>query len=192
MATTDARAFGGFGGIQLSFNEKKAAAAAGVLLKQVGGRMPYMRLIKLLYLADRESLDRTGRPIIGGRYVAMKYGPVLSEVLDLVKDEGGSLWSEFIQTDRFDVVLAGEPDLGPLSQVEIDLLQEAAQLCEKLDQWKLADLTHTFPEWKDPGTGAFDIAPEEIFRALGKTDEEIEEARQTANERAHFDSLFGR
>lgn len=192
MATMDARAFGGFGGIQLSFNEKKAAAAAGALLKYVGGRMPYMRLVKLLYLADRESLDRAGQPIIGGRYVAMKYGPVLSEVLDLVKAEGGSLWSEFIQTDRFDVVLAGEPDLGPLSQVEIDLLQEAARLCEKLDQWKLADLTHTFPEWKDPGTSAFDIAPEEILRALGKTDEEIEEARQTANERAHFDSLFGR
>lgn len=189
MATMNARAFGG---IQLSFNEKKAAAAAGVLLKYVGGRMPYMRLVKLLYLADRESLDRVGRPIIGGRYVAMKYGPVLSELLDLVKAEGGSLWSEFIQTDRFDVVLTREPDLGALSQAEIDLLQEAARLCEKLDQWKLADLTHTFPEWKDPGTSAFDIAPEEILRALGKTDEEIEEARQTANERAHFDSLFGR
>ena len=59
---TDGRALGG---IRLTFNEAKAAAAAAVLLRHSGGRMPYMRLIELLYLADRESLDRTGEPIVG-------------------------------------------------------------------------------------------------------------------------------
>jgi hypothetical protein len=35
---------------------------------------------KLLYLADRESLKKTGRPITGDRVVAMEHGPVLRSV----------------------------------------------------------------------------------------------------------------
>ncbi len=48
--------------------------------------MSYMKLIKLLYLADREALARWGRPITTDSYVSMKHGPVLSEVLNLITD----------------------------------------------------------------------------------------------------------
>jgi uncharacterized phage-associated protein len=44
--------------------------------------MNYMRLLKLLYIAERETLGRTGRPIVGGPVTAMERGPVLLEVLD--------------------------------------------------------------------------------------------------------------
>ena len=90
--------------IKFPFDERKAKSAASVLLQQEGGRMPYIRLIKLLYLADRESIDRRGRPIVGGRYVSMKYGPVLSEVLDLVRT-GGLEWSEAVEKENHDVLL---------------------------------------------------------------------------------------
>jgi uncharacterized phage-associated protein len=57
-----------------------------VLLRQDGVRcMNYMRLLKLLYIADRESLPRTGRPIVGGPVIAMERGPVLEEVFDLIR-----------------------------------------------------------------------------------------------------------
>ncbi len=46
--------------------------------------MSYMKLIKLLYLADREALARWGRPITTDTYVAMKHGPVLSYILNLI------------------------------------------------------------------------------------------------------------
>ena len=46
--------------------------------------MSYMKLIKLLYLADREALLRWGRPITFDAYVSMDRGPVLSSVLDLI------------------------------------------------------------------------------------------------------------
>lgn len=177
--------------IQFSFDERKALAAAAILIDRAGGRMRYLRLIKLLYLADRESIDRRGRPIVGGRYVSMDYGPVLSEVLDLVK-VGGSLWSGAVEKDGYDVALTQKPDLGALSQEEIDLLVEAFEVYKTLTQWKLCDLTHRLPEWTDPKGGAVDITAEEILSALGRKDEEVEEARQDAIERAYFDQLFGR
>jgi hypothetical protein len=42
----------------MAFDEKKATEVAAFLLKMRGGKMSYLKLIKLLYLADRESLSR--------------------------------------------------------------------------------------------------------------------------------------
>ena len=70
----------------MRFNERKATQAAAFLLKIRGGRMSYLKLIKLLYLADRAALARWGRPITTDRHVSMNHGPVLSRVLDLVND----------------------------------------------------------------------------------------------------------
>jgi uncharacterized phage-associated protein len=179
--------------IKFPFDERRALDAAAVLLSHAGGRMRYLRLIKLLYLADRESIDRRGRPIVGGRYVSMDYGPVLSEVLTLVKrgERPGSVWSAAIRTEHYEVSLESKPDLGSISQEEIDLLIEAAEIYKKLDQWKLCDMTHGLPEWKDPKGSAIDISPEDILRALGRQGEEVEESRQAATERAFFEELFG-
>ena len=41
--------------IRFPFNERKALAAVPHLLVEAGGRMPYMRFLKLLYRADRAS-----------------------------------------------------------------------------------------------------------------------------------------
>jgi len=41
--------------------------------------MHYVKLIKLLYLADREALLRWGAPITTDRYVSMTMDPPLAE-----------------------------------------------------------------------------------------------------------------
>lgn len=176
--------------IRFEFSEAKAAEAAGVLLGKSGGRMPYMRLIKLLYLADRESLHRFGRPIVGGRYVAMRLGPVLSEVLDATKCERPGAWQDAVERSGYDVVLKARPEPRLLSQAEIFALEETAELFRRLDQWALSGLTHGLPEWRDPGASALEITPEEILAVLKKSEEEIEEIREDAIEDAHFNRLF--
>jgi hypothetical protein len=47
----------------LKFDERKATEATALLLSLRGGQMHYMKLIKLLYLADRRALLRWGIPI---------------------------------------------------------------------------------------------------------------------------------
>ena len=63
---------------------------------------------------------------------------------------------------------------------------------EKMDRWRLCDLTHSFSEWKDPEGSSTSIPPEEILKALGKSVEEIDAARQESAERQHFEQLFGK
>lgn len=67
--------------MRLRFNDRKATQAAALLLQLRGGKMSYMKLIKLLYLADREALLQWGRPITTDRYVSMNRDPVLSRIL---------------------------------------------------------------------------------------------------------------
>ena len=50
------------------FNIGKATEAACLFLERAGGRMNIMKLVKLLYLLDRLSLDRRGIPVVGGDY----------------------------------------------------------------------------------------------------------------------------
>ena len=181
--------------IMTRFDERKTTAAAAYLLDKASGKMPYIKLIKLLYLADRESWRRYDRPITGDRYVSMKFGPVLSTTYDLIRredPEGGSPWSKTIVTSGYEAKLQGSADLGPLSDVEIEILDEVYQFTEKMDRWRLCDLTHSFSEWKDPEGSSTSIPPEEILKALGKSVEEIDAARQESVERRHFEQLFGK
>ncbi len=179
--------------IRPDFDERKTAAAAGVLLVEAGRKMKYLRLIKLLYFADRKSWERFGRPITGDDYVAMKLGPVLSHTFNLIRypAESGP-WAETIETIPDHIVaLKAEPNLGSLSDAEIEILKEAHSLYSTIDQWKLSkEISHALPEWKDPGRSSNPIAPEDILRALEKDDEEIEEARQEAVESAYFRGLL--
>ena len=68
--------------IQFTFHIEKAIQASALLLKLKGGRMKYIGLLKMLYIADRIALERLEMPITGDCYFSMKYGPVLSKVYD--------------------------------------------------------------------------------------------------------------
>ena len=135
--------------------DKAIQAAAYLLRRESSHQMNYMRLLKILYIADRESIRLTGRPITGDRVAAMKQGPVLSEILDLI--QGVHLrypeWAEFIQRDEYNVRLVREPGLANLSRFEIETLERVAEEHRSHDEWGMVEFTHEFPEWQknDPG-----------------------------------------
>jgi uncharacterized phage-associated protein len=178
------------------FKLLKTIQAIGVLLRFDGiKRMNYMRLLKLLYIADRESLRETGRPITGGPVVAMERGPVLKEVYDLILGQHREmpLWTQFFRKERYDLLELAEPDVGQLSRYEIGKLQEVAKTYQDDDEWALVDITHTFPEWKqnDPGKSSKPIPLSSILEALERADA-IEELSRDAQSLAAFDRLLGK
>ena len=69
--------------VEFRFHSRKAVEAAALLLKLHGKPMKYLGLLKMLYIADRITLERMDQPITGDNFVSMKYGPVLSGVYDL-------------------------------------------------------------------------------------------------------------
>jgi hypothetical protein len=51
------------------FNLSKATEAACLFPERDGGQMNIMKLVKLMYLLDRLSLDRRNSPVGGGDYL---------------------------------------------------------------------------------------------------------------------------
>jgi uncharacterized phage-associated protein len=178
------------------FNQPKATQAAARLLKSRGSRMNYMKLIKLLYLADREALARWGRPITTASYPAMPHGPVLSQILDLINEQpdpsaAESPWSHHIsEPERYEICLK-QPDVpGDLPEAEDALLDEISAKCGHLTRWHIRDLAHTLPEWHDPQGGAFPITVADILKAQHKSPDEIRAIESQVSNLVQIDSPF--
>ena len=174
----------------------KTIQAIGVLLRQDGVRcMNYMRLLKLLYSADRETLGRSGRPIVGGPVTARERGPVLLEVFDLIRGRHRHLplWDEYLRTRHVNLELIKDPDVGQLSRYEIETLQEAARRHALDDEGELSRLTHEFPEWKknNPGMWSRPIPLADVLEAVGRADS-LQDILEEAAEKNGIENLLGR
>jgi uncharacterized phage-associated protein len=165
--------------VRIPFNETKATQAAAHLLHLRGGKMNYMKLIKLLYLVDRGALLRWGRPVTTDRYVSMDHGPVLSRVLDLINEivepQEKRQWSRLISSpEGHDVRLkVKNPPSGELSRAELRLIDEVFQKYGRKSRWELVHILHSLPEWEDPEGGAIPIGYADILNASGKSQLEI-------------------
>ena len=159
------------------FNEKKAAQVAAYFLFRAGGPLSVLKLTKLLYLAERGSLERYGEPMIGDHPVSMPHGPVLSTTLDhingmLASGEGG--WDSWIADRQGHFLALRDPqrvrspeDLLELSQSDVTVLAAVWDQFGGMGEWALRDWTHEHcAEWRDPEGSSVPIAPEELLAAL--------------------------
>jgi uncharacterized phage-associated protein len=164
----------------------KKIQAAAVLLRAEGNRADRLRLLKLLYIADREALKERGFPIVGGRVVAMDHGPLHSEVYSLVKGEHESeqVWAEHFSSEGNTVALLKDPGRLDLSPYEIEKLAEVSNRYRLTDTWAVADETHDFGEYVAcyvEGTSTT-IPLEKILGELGFTPDEIADIRSDAED----------
>ncbi|WP_072620416.1 Panacea domain-containing protein [Spirulina major] len=192
--------------IIFSFNDIKATQAAAFLVKLHGQpSMSYLGLLKMLYVSDRRSLESSGYPITGDEFVSMKYGPVLTRIYDYVKPQGGRVfsdyWSSYIATvasprnpqKKVYITLIDDPGDDELSPIEEDILRAVYQEFGHLDPFKVAEWTHSLPEWIDPQTldrKVVKISILELLNYLNISDEQIQEIRETAERERYLDEVL--
>jgi uncharacterized phage-associated protein len=182
--------------MEFRFHFARTLQAVGVLLEyEKSRRMSYMRLLKLLYIADRELLGETGRPLTGDRALAMKRGPVPRRVRDLILGQAPAAgqWDNFVHTDRYEVELVADPGRGELSKGEVAKLLDVSKRYRDMDEWQLSEETHTFAEWKKHfpgGDQSADIPWQDVLVALGRGDW-VEAVAADEADRQFFDSVFG-
>jgi uncharacterized phage-associated protein len=179
------------------FNLSKATEAACLFLERNGGQINTMKLVKLMYLLDRLSLDRRNTPISGGDYLSMRNGPVTSEVLDLINagrliGESDRRWEQCVSNrTNHEVKLEKMPAREHLSDAEVSLLDEIWSEHGDKDQWQLVDWCHHHcKEWVPVTHGCAPIAVEQVGMALGKSPDQINRLRQEAVELNQLDEIF--
>lgn len=180
----------------VKFDVDRCIEAAGVLFSTTETKtMGRMRLLKLLYLANRQSLEQTGDPIVDDDAFAMKDGPVLSHTYDLIKgtewdEKAQAIWNEhFKVVDRILIQMLSDPGTGHLSDYDVETLVGIASEYKDWEDYDLSELTHTFDEYKRhwDGTHPSERIPEgDLLRGIGYTPEQsaalLEEAKVYATE----------
>jgi uncharacterized phage-associated protein len=181
--------------ISFRFNEAKTTQIAALFIKKHGGVLNYTKLIKLLYLTDREAFLLWERPLTGDSYVSMPNGPVLSKTYDLINyeedPENKSYWYNFISKRSYDVSLIKDPEIDELSKREIDLIEKIYQQYKDKNWKQMIDYCHeNLPEWHDPGNTSIRIRIEEILTVLGKSEREIETINEDAADLRYLDFVL--
>jgi uncharacterized phage-associated protein len=158
--------------MNLRYHQQRATQAAARLLEKRGGTMSYLKLLKLLYLADRRALLDHGRPITMDRFVSMDHGPVLSQTYNLIvgEEQPGqkTYWREFISEPKnYEVTLIQRAPSGELSAAHERILDEVYAEFGMMGRWQLVEYLHTLPEWEDPQGSSLPIALRDVLRAGG-------------------------
>lgn len=172
------------------FSEQKVAQIAAFFLARAEGSLPNLKLIKLMYLADRESMNRFDVPMSEDRAVAMPHGPVLSATLDLIKGKRESEeWNSWISPPADNEVklsreLHSLDDLDELSRSDFMVLDSVWHQFGHMSKYQLRDYTHKhIPEWHDPHGTSVDIDPKSTFIALGVAEDLAESKAQDLRDR---------
>lgn len=187
----------------MAFNERKVAQMAAFFLQRNGGSLSILKLMKLLYLADRQSLDMFDTPISGDRMVSMPHGPVLSKTYELMNGSGFSVangWDSLV-ADRAGHMLSlkqcdlsqDDLDLPALSEADIEVLSAVQNEFGGMEAWALRNFTHDHcAEWRDPDGSSLPIDYKDVFTALGRAPEEARQAQQDLDSHNSMDQLFSR
>ena len=104
--------------------------------EQNGICMDEMKMHKLMYFSQRESLIYNNEPLFDGIFYGWKYGPVLKEVRSAYKNN--TLASESSET---------------LSDATLKLLKSVMERYGSLSSWKLSSLSHEEFSWKKARKG---------------------------------------
>lgn len=104
--------------------------------EMTGSHMDEMKMHKLMYFSQRESLMNTGERLFEGTFYGWKYGPVLKEVR-----------SAYFYPNPFSDVVESVSDSTK------ELLKSVLERYGKLSSWKLSSLSHEEFSWKKARAG---------------------------------------
>jgi uncharacterized phage-associated protein len=135
---------------------KKIIQSACYILQQIG-RSDKLKLVKLLYLADKCHLIRYGRTITGDEYWAMDYGPVGSTTKDILTFDEKFLSHEYKYATRmlkkvndydFEATeKCTQKNRDFLSDTDIEVLEFIIKHFGNKNKNELIKYTHRYPEW---------------------------------------------
>jgi uncharacterized phage-associated protein len=172
--------------ITFTFDIKKTVQIINQILRRNRGSINYTKLIKLLYIADKDALSKYDTTITGDKYCAMDNGPVLSEIYDLIRGKSVNshyqlYWDGFFCKKDYDLILVHKNNLpgDKLSAAELEILDSVdAQFKKKSysDMIKYVHNQELFPEikWDGAKQSSIPLPVEEILAKLGRSESEIE------------------
>ena len=175
--------------IKFEFDVQKFVHAAAYLVQKCPADVTKMKLAKLLFFADKKHLLTYGRPLVGGRYIKMEWGPVPSQGYNLMKhDERASgedqaLFDRHLEVKGNDILLKTPANLDYLAETDREVLDETIAQYGHFTPAQLSKMSHHEPAWKQAEMNSemdyrlLFTGPESVaVRELIQDDQELKEA----------------
>jgi uncharacterized phage-associated protein len=140
--------------MRFQFDEKKGVEALTYIASQWPGITVFFAS-KVLFFAEKQHLNRYGRPIVADTFVAMASGPVPSTLYDFMKgqlDQSGDpeaiTRALSVSCDPYRRVTAlRQADRDALSPSDVECLDDAIAFCRARTFGALSNLTHQEKAW---------------------------------------------
>ena len=181
--------------------ERQAAQMAAAFILRANRAIGKLRLMKLMYLAERESMRRFVFPIVCDDIFAMRMGMALSRTFDLMRGKPGAPTSgewgrHIVRTNRGLDVQRGvsASTLGSLSRNDINVIDQVWMAHGRQSEDELVhEVHHGLEEWVDQWarqsrrSGAVKVPYETLFQTLRGMSES--DAAEAAEEVAYFQAM---
>ncbi len=144
--------------IRFRFNAEKFANAVSYFASKSLPELSKLKIVKLLYFADKLHLQRYGRPITGDQYYKIDLGPIPSRskgIMDHAENRAARLFHldpgvrlllssvELDTSGKHPIYHARtEPDLDVFSDSDIEVLDDVISQYGQMRSWDLVNLTH--------------------------------------------------
>ncbi len=161
-----------------AFRSRKAAQMCAFFAAKAGGAIEKLKLIKLIYFAERGSLREHGFPMLFDEFYSLPHGPICSSALNgingVISAEIEPIWGEYIARNGNIVVPIRYFDISELdefSQAEEDILSSIWDELGHMSASQLRNYSHAnCPEYTEVERGRLPITYSEVMAALGATD----------------------
>lgn len=155
----------------IGFRSKKAAQVSAFFASQAGGTIEKLKLIKLIYLAERLFIEKYGQPMLFDEFYSLKHGPICSSTLDGIngnlKEDEWSLYLDRSGNKISNAVTTDRNDLDEISDAEMDVLGSIWESFGFMTPSQIRNYTHrNCPEYREVNDGRLPISYKEVFEAL--------------------------
>ena len=179
----------------IGFQSRKAAQVAAYFVS-LEEAIEKLKLIKLIYLSEREFLSRYSHPMLFDELYSLEHGPICSSTLNGINGEvDEEEWSQFIELKNnrnvIPVTNIRREALDEVSDAEMDVLDFVWKKFGKMSASEIRRWTHkNCPEYTEIEKGRLPISYLDLFEALGEKN--AEELDQRIRQIRRADSIFTR
>lgn len=194
--------------IKYIYDHHKAIEAAVWTLSHQNAPVTSLKLIELLYLAERESLCHNGFPLMGDLIVSTDQGPILAQTSALANGNHDNAamqgeWNAHIHRSHSShqmLVSAvkststknSADKFRSLSESDRDILDTINATYGTMTAAELLELSYELPEWKNPHGVPTPINPANMLQAVGMSPEQIAALSIAAQERYGLHQILAR
>ena len=156
------------------FRSRKAAQMCAYFATENGGTID-LKLIKLVYLAERKYLFGHHHPMLFDEFYSLPHGPICSSTLNCINGMvQETLWDDYIARNGNIVVAVKavvREDLDEISEAEMTVISDVWEEFADMTASQIRNYTHNHcPEYTETDKARIPISYRQIFEGLGEGD----------------------